>query len=170
MPLSCPGSPVTYVLFFQAYLSRMNCQAYLSRLSCPSCPSEWSYPSFLSQITFLAALSERPCPGILSQLSCHDPSTCPVLAVLFWQSCPLFPVLYVLFQLSSLAFLSQLSCAGYCVPAAPPSCPVPAILSTALLTLLSCPGLSSLFCPSSPVQTDRSRLSCLSDPVPDAIF
>ncbi len=89
--------------------------------------------------------------------------SCLVRAVLFWQSCPLFPILDVLSRLfygspvccPVLAVVSQLSCLSNLVSDS---------TDAAALSLLSCPALSSLFYPGSSVQADLSWLARLSCP------
>jgi hypothetical protein len=136
--LSCPLCPVQARASVQADLSGRPVQANLSQMSC--------------------AILLIPAHGYTVSLSCPS---CPVLAVMLWQSCPMFPVLAVLTRPSYLAFLSRLSSPGCPVPAARPcysssclSCPLPATLSTALRTLLS--WLVLFVCPASPVYADLS--------------
>jgi hypothetical protein len=135
--LSCPDYPFSTVLRSDhPTLSRLPCQGYLTTailpwVPCPDCPVP-------------VVLSQSSCPScvVLYQMSCP---IFPFYAVMFWPSCPLFPILAVLTQLSPaavfvLTFLSRLSY---------PDCPVPPLLSLALLFppflfLLSCSKLSVL--------------------------
>ncbi len=92
----------------------------------------------------------------------------PVLAILFWQACPLFPVLDVLSWLSSLAVLSQLSCPGCSVLAIAsqpscPSCSAPAALPQQSCPLLSWRCYPGLACPLCSAQAHLSRISCKAD-------
>ncbi len=156
----CPGCPLstgTVVPSWLPYLSWMSCTRYFlstaavvpSRLSCLSCPVLaaifWPFClCFLSSLYYSVSLSYFPVPVLLSTLSYFG---CPVPA--FCPGCPLQDVLY---QLSCLAVLSQLS---------HPDCPVPAALSQlpsfsscsaqtplvlSFMMLLSCPG-SPILCP-----------------------
>ncbi len=115
--------------------------------------SRLTNPGWPLRLTYEASLSRQTCPGcpvwvVLSQKSFDNWTItlvlfpCPVLAVLLWQYCYLFPVLDVMSWLSYLAVLSRLSCPGYHVRLSYPCWPVPAILSQQ-----SCPGLSWCRCP-----------------------
>ncbi len=145
--LSCPSCPVPAGLFsnldhsypcpvvppschvlvgtlcpVQAHLLSLTCQVNLSRLTCLSCLVPVSCPN--STVTVI--------PSWFSCLSC------PILSIMFWPSCPLFPILTGLSRLYSTAVLSQPSCPGYPALAVVPllscpSCPAPALF------LLSCP-------------------------------
>jgi hypothetical protein len=161
--LSCPGCPVPAILFKLAcpgHLVQFSTDApVMSWQSCHLCP----FQAHLSKADLLdqpveTVLFQWSCPRcpfsnttvVLSRLSCLS---CPVLADMFWPSIlPMFPILAVLYHLSSLAFLSLLRCPGF---------PFLAVLSW-----LSCPGcpvlavLSWLSCPGSPVPAVLSPLSC----------
>jgi hypothetical protein len=84
------------------------------------------------------------CPDCLLWLSRLG---CPVLAVMFRLSYPSCPIP---------AVLCQLSCPSNLVHGSP---------DAAVLALLSCRDLSSLFCPGSPFQAVGSRLTCHVCPV-----
>ncbi len=95
---------------------------------------------------------------------------CRTLAVLYWHSCHLFPLLDILFRLSFLAVLSQLSRPGNHVLAvlSQLSCSSNLVFGSLggnVLMLLLCPGLSSLFYPGSPVQAHPYKFTCPGCPV-----
>ncbi len=137
----------------------------MSCLTCPSCPD-------------LVVLSQKSYPTVQPRLFLHD---CPIHAVMFWTSCPLFPILNFFYPDSSC--LIRLSCSGCPVPAflsrlTCTVCPVPAVLlcqlSFRFCHVLACPFSvqSRIICSADlsgqPVQIDLSRLSCPSGPVQNA--
>ncbi len=112
---------------------------------------------------FLAVMSSLSCPGTPSRLTCPGP---PVLVALSQMSYANWPAMVApSLVLSSCSVLAALSCPGYCVPAvlsqlSCANCPTPAILSAALLTLLSWHCCHILDCPLCCVRVHLSRLSC----------
>jgi hypothetical protein len=154
-----PDVPVLLLLSSPG-LSSLFCPGWPVRLTClewpvPAALSYWSYPRW-HMLTVLQWLSHPHCPV----------SSCPVLAVMFWPPCPLFPFLDVLSQLSSLAILScpacpvlpVLSCLSY------PSCPAPSLFSAAHLSSQSVPCCHVLAsCPLYPIPADLSRLTFQAD-------
>ncbi len=186
---SCPLCP------FQAHLSGWPVQTALSRLSCPAVLSEWSWPRYSF---WTARMSHSACPvlAVLSLLSCFGRSVLfptlavlsplsaqaapswlsrcgfPVLAVMFSQSCPLFPILNVLSRLSCLATLPRLACPAVLFWLSCPGCPVPAVLCylSCSFTLVPSSPVSTSPVPSSPIPTSPiptawSLLSCSGSPV-----
>ncbi len=156
--LSCPllSYPGCHIL---ALLCQLPCAvvlpSYLVPLSCPA--------TLYAAFTLWAVLSLLSCPG-LSSLSCpgspvktnlsgRPVPSCLVLAVTFWLSYPLFPILAVLSWLFSLTVLSRFSC---------PGCPTPALLSSATLCQHSCPELILYFpcCHDQAVLSGPSCSSC----------
>jgi hypothetical protein len=154
-PLSGPYCHVVAVLVSLSYSSwPLNCQIKLSKLPC----------LIVSHVAIQGAMSwlfchDYPTSVFLSWSSCPSSSArCPVLAVMFWPSCPFFHVLPVPSWLSSLAVLSPLFGPGFLsFPSCPfpdvfPSCSASAFLSPALMFPLSCLCcyviivLSCLFC------------------------
>ncbi len=101
----------------------------------PTCP-DWIFLAVLSRT--LVRLSFHSCPAT----DVYRPR-CPVLDIMFWPSCPLFPALAVLCRLFSLAILWSTDL---------PICHFPAVLSQ--------PSCASTLVPSSPVATVLSLLSC----------
>jgi hypothetical protein len=135
----------------QAHPSKMNCQADLSRLTCPG----WPVRVALSQMSYAnwpAMVVPSPCPVLAVRVSLSCSSN---LALCFLPRCTIWTVFCpsCLF-LAVLYWLSRPGCPvpAVCVPALLPSNLVHGSPDAAILAFLSYPGLSSLFCPCSPVQ------------------
>ncbi len=132
--------------------------------SCSLCPVQVACQADLSCLCWpiQADLSGRPVlfshPLIMSQISCLECTvmavlplvvlprllfpSCSVLAVMFWPSFTLFPVLPVPSRLFYLAALYRLSWLAFSVPVVLPSCSFPAVLSLHFCPQLFCPLLS----------------------------
>ncbi len=154
---NCPcshGRPVLPSCPVRAELSWRLVQTDLPRLSPPIVTQVVMPQMFYPNCTVMAILSWLYYHGCTVRLSCPR---CPVLAVIFWPSCPLYPDLPVLSQLSSPALLARLSCFR---------CPVPAVLSQLSSPNCHFPAVRTqhsgpqLFCPRCPVFFIMFILSC----------